>query len=252
MGGEQTDLLWLLEDLEIDFDASSQLAEHVEAYADQLHAALLRRNEMLVDIDAEIDLAMYEGRHERALALADRLTKSRLAIRAVNDQFSQLLATAIPDDKQAAFRETFLQTSYPRVYRRTLAQSSFDDARKLTDLDDSVRQSIEELAASYLLELGELNDRICRAIREEDASRLTQTLQNVIDSMKSDPADGVTIGRATTIADDFRRRQQLDVRYMKSLHAMLSPQQVAKLPRVPELDVTEPVRGEHEIVGTAE
>jgi hypothetical protein len=252
MDGEQTDLLAILAESGITVETPSTLAEHCGSYADQLHAALVRRNEMLADIDAEIDMAMYEGRHERALSLADRITKARLAVRTINEQFAELLASDLPDEAATAFRAAFLHAAYPRVYRETLAARCFKEAAKLTDLTDSVRKSLNELAAGYDLQLGELNQRLRLAIRDQDASELKDTLDRVIAEVNASSEEDVTIGGGNSIAEDFQRRQELDMRSVKSLYAMLLPEQIAKLPRIPELDVSEPVQGSHEIVGSTD
>jgi hypothetical protein len=248
--GERTDLLAVLEEAEIPLDTSGALSEHAESYADQLHAALQRRNELLADIDAQIDLAMYEGRYERALALAERLTKSRLAVRAVNDQFADTFAAALPQEKVGEFRNANLVASYPRVYRATLATRSFAEATKLEDMSADQRTALSELTANYTMELGELNDRLRRAIREQDENDLRTTLESVIKAATAAPEDDISIGGASSIAADFQKRRELDVRYMKSLYGILSPQQVAKLPRVPDADVSERVTGEHSVTGS--
>ena len=47
------------------------------------------------------------------------------------------------------------------------------------------------------------------------------------------------------ITAGFRARQQLDMRTMRSLYALLTAEQRAQLPRMPEVDVAEPVTAEH-------
>ena len=55
-----------------------------------------------------------------------------------------------------------------------------------------------------------------------------------------------------TITDDFRRRRQLDARTLRSLYALLTSRQIAKLPKIPEIDLAEPVTAEHSEGGVDE
>ena len=66
-------------------------------------------------------------------------------------------------------------------------------------------------------------------------------LASMLDGLHDEPRPGVK----RTITDDFRRRRQLDGRTMRSLYGMLTEAQIGKLPKIPEIDLAEPVTAEH-------
>lgn len=243
--GESTDLLAILDDADLSETALEGIAALLESYELQLHAALVRRNGMLEDIDAEIDLALYERDGGRALMLVDRATRARLAIRSLNEQYREMIAGELNDPQAAAFRRSALAAAYPTVYRRTLGEEAFAQAQELDPISENVRIAITALQADYLQQLGRINDRIARTIRDQQPRRLREAIEQAVAELTAAEFPGERSEARDTITDDFRRRQQLDGRTMRSLYGMLTEAQIAKLPKIPEIDLAEPVTAEH-------
>ena len=245
LDGERTDLLAILQRMEFSQDEVKRLAEHLESYELQLHQALVRRNEILADVDAQIDSALYEGKRERALGLADRVTKARMAIRDLNERYAEVIAGRLSGERVPRFRGKVLEMSYPRVYRRTLGRQAFDEALALEGLDADVRATIDARYKSYMLQLDEMNRRLARAIREEQPKELTGSVKRAAAMMEGEAYDLAARDAARReIIEGFRGRRELDVRTMRSVYSMLTAEQRARLPRIPVVDVAEPVTAE--------
>jgi hypothetical protein len=250
--GESTDLLVILDNAELSETALEPIAPLLESYELQLHAALVRRNALLEDIDAEIDLALYERDGDRALMLVDRAIRARTAIRSLNEQYRETIAGEVDDPFAAAFRHSALTASYPSVYRRTLGEEAFAQALQLDSINEDVRIAITALQADYLQQLGRINDRIARTIRAQQPRRMRETIEQAVAELTSEQFPAEHTAARDTITDDFRRRRQLDARTMRSLYSMLTPAQIAGLPPIPEIDLAEPVKAEHSEGGPIE
>ncbi|MDY7107492.1 MAG: hypothetical protein SYC29_02540 [Planctomycetota bacterium] len=243
--GERTDLLAVLEKVETGETTLERIAPLLESYELQLHAALTRRNDLLEDIDAEVDLALYEGDGDRALMLTDRAIRARIAVRALNEQYRDLIAGELSEPQAARFRRAALEVSYPTVYRRTLGEEVFEQVMQFDELGADLRAAVEAMKIDYDQQLGRINDRIARTIRSQQPKHVREAIEQAIaDSAEAAGADDAPTAR-DTIADDFRRRQQLDVRTLRTLYGLLTPGQVAGLPKIPGFDITQPVTAEH-------
>jgi len=243
--GESTDLLAILDDVDLSETALEGIAALLESYELQLDAALIRRNGMLEDMDAEIDLALYEHDGDRALMLVDRATRARLTIRRLNEQYREMIAGELSDPQASAFRRSALAAAYPTVYRQTLGEEAFAQALQLDSISGDVRAAITTLHADYLQQLGRINDRIVRTIRDQQPRRVREAIEQAVAELTAAEFPSERSAAPDTITDDFRRRQQLDARTMRSLYALLTPGQIAGLPKIPEIDLAEPVTAEH-------
>jgi hypothetical protein len=245
LDGESTDLLALVDDLELSDAARAGLADILGAYEQQLHEALVRRNELLEEADAEIDLALYEQRFDRARSVADRVTRARTAVRALNDRTALAIEAALPAPQAGAFRAEALAAAHPRIHRTTLARQAFAAAAALEGLDADVRSSMEELRTAYDDQLRPINERLERTIRREQTGELRRQVERAVASIEDrEIPDDADAGR-DAILGDFRARQQLDLRTMRTLYRMLPPERIAELPKMPVADVADPVTSEH-------
>jgi hypothetical protein len=178
--------------------------------------------------------------------LVDRLTRARLAVRAINEQYLQVVAAKLADQESGRFRRAVLAEAYPSIYRPTLGEEAFEAVGKLTGLNADQLAAIEALRTDYDTHLAEINQRLMRTIRAQQPKRLRESIEHAIAVTEGsdDPIEENSEVR-DTITDDFRRRQQLDARTMRSLYGLLRPEQLAGLPSIPEIDLAEPITSEH-------
>ena len=132
------------------------------------------------------------------------------------------------------FKSEALRRSYPRVYRRTVGQRSFERARDLPDLDAETRSGIAEIEAAYAVERAASDVRLREAIRRYQPKETRQAIER-IEAMMSGDEVSMDIGHEhdDPIHKAFKKRSNLDERFMKQLHALLTPQQIEQLPKLP-------------------
>jgi hypothetical protein len=240
--GESTDLVGILDGLEVETDDPAALVEAVDAYELRLHQALLRRDELLESADGEIDAALFAGDGREALRWADRTSRARAAVRAINDEFTSVIASALVSPGAETFRQRALEASYPRVYRATIADQAFAAVEAITTLDDATRSAVGELHAAYAEQAALLAPRIQRAVQTGEAAELRHEIEGVIDLIESGGAVSAGSAPSELIAEAFQQRQALDARTMRTLYAIVPAEHRSGLPPVPVTEVGDPVR----------
>jgi hypothetical protein len=234
LSGEKTDLVKVLDSIELSDEARTDVAESEHAYTLALHDALVRRNAYVEDATQRVDQAIQAGEIDKALSIIDRATELRMAVRNINQQYANAIAEELSDDSGTAFRERVQRVSYPRVYRRNRGLRAFERARALEGLEEDTLLSILDLETAYRRELEATNRQIRQTIdrHEPDEPR------HAVESLKEQLAGGAPqmhfVGDASNpIRQAFSKRSDLDERYMEQLYALLSPEQVAELPKRP-------------------
>jgi hypothetical protein len=240
LDGERTNLLRIVDDFPLDEEQREAVAEALESYELELHQALVARNEFLTEAQAKIDKAIEEGRFAGAISAADKASRLRVAVRGVNEQYAETITGRLGGDTGKAFRNRVLLESYPRVYRTTRGQNTFRAAARIEGLDEEVRAAIQELHAAYTTELDAANERLRQAIHRHQPREARQMLENIRTMME----EGGTMSLGDEddpVRQEMRKRSQLDERYMKQVHALLTPEQVERLPQLPSQIKREPI-----------
>ncbi|MHC4785873.1 MAG: hypothetical protein ACYTE6_07890, partial [Planctomycetota bacterium] len=232
LDGERTNLLQIVDSLGLDQEQQEAVAEALDAYELQLHEALVARNAFIREAQSKIDKAIEAGRFAGAISTVDQASRLRVAVRGVNEQATDAIAGRLGPDTAETFRAEVLRQSYPRVYRSTRGQQAFGGARGLEGLADEVRSAADELEKAYTTEIEAANERLRQAIHRHqprEARRMIERIRSMLEE-----------GEPMAIEDDedpvreaMRRRSQLDERYMKQLYALLTPEQVGVLPKLP-------------------
>jgi hypothetical protein len=242
LDGERTDLLAVIEAMGVTEDERRSMADVLEGYELRLHEALVRRNELLEEVDTRIDEALWEGHGREALVWVDRVTRARTAVRSVNDETVILIAERLEPEDAASFHERVLETFHPQIYGETIGERAFDAVGGLDGLDPTTHASIAEMHEAYRREIDVLNERLRRTTRREQAESLRRSIESVLAMMEGEPPSldtAAALDEELTAA--FRRRQALDARTMRTLYAVLPPDRREGLPRIPVTDIAEPV-----------
>ena len=239
LDGERTDLLAILDRLDLTDADAEAVAEEAEAYELLLHEALTRRNAYLVDANAKVDRALGEDKPDRALSIVDRAARLRVAVRNANGQFTQRITARLSDEAARSFRDRVRRASYPRVYRPTPAQRAFEAVDGLDGLDPEAWLNIVDLETAYRSELDNLNEQIRRVIDKHQPREPRRSIERLV-SM-TDRAEMFFDADDDPIREAFGKRAKLDESYVKRLHDLLTPEQVAKLPKLPSRERRQPM-----------
>lgn len=232
LDGERTDLTLIA----AGFDAADQqqaFPDRLAEYELALHQALLERNAYIADANSRLDEAIQDGKAAKALAIVDQATRLRVAVRSVNERYADLIGQQMTAQDGAAFRRSFLKNAYPRVYRRTRANKALQAILKLDELDADTLAAANALADAYNAELEPANERLREAIHRYQPAESRRMVERLSAMM-----EGGTMSFGSHDEDDpihaaFQRRTDLDERFMKQCYALLTPEQVADLPKLP-------------------
>jgi hypothetical protein len=240
LDGERTDLLRIVENLDLDESEQRAVAETLEAYELQLHEALVARNAFVGEAQSKVDKAIEEGRFSGAISTVNQASRLRVAVRGVNEQFTDTITGRLDPGTGKAFQSRVRLESYPRVYRMTRGQKSFAAARRLDGLDDDVHTAIDAIEDAYAAELKTANERLREAIHRHQPREARQMIER-IQAMMEDGEPMSIGGDDDPIRAATRKRTDLDERYMKQLYALLTPEQVKTLPKLPSQISRDPI-----------
>ena len=206
----------------------------MESYEIALDRALVDRNEFVAEAPAKMDKAMQSGEFDKALSVVDRATRKRVAVRTVNEQFTETIAGKLLSETAQAFRTEVHRQSYPRAYRKTSGQKTFELVQKMSGVDEDTRASFDALQENYQVELVIANERIREAIHRYEPKETRRSIERVQKMMESG-GGMMQIGGDDDdpIRAAITKRRALDERFMKQIHALLTTEQVATLPKLP-------------------
>lgn len=239
LDGERTNLLKVVEKLGLDEIEQEAISQQLYDYEVSLHNALVARDAYLNDAGEAVDKAMESGDPDKALSVVDRGTAFRVAVRTVNEQFTDTIAARLSAPNDARLPQLVRRASYPRVYRRTRAQKAFDAAGSLGGLDEETRTGIDELQEAYAEGLEVINERLRRTIHKHQPLQSRRPIEHTKEIMSGKAA--VFNPGDDPIRSAFRKRSKYDERFMKQLYAMFTLEQVATLPKLPSQTRREPI-----------
>jgi hypothetical protein len=241
LDGERTDLLVVADGLDLTEQQREDVAEMLETYEIELDDALRERNEYIQTVTSKLDEAIQNRDFTRALSLVDAATRRRVAVRGVNDRHTEGLAVKLGEEDGSTFKREALRRSYPRVYRRTVGQRSFERAHDLEDLDAETRSGIAEIEAAYAVERAAGNERLRETIHRYQPKEKRQSIERIAAMMSGDELS-MDMGHQhdDPIHKAFKKRTNLDERFMKQLHTLLTPEQIEQLPDLPSQRKHEP------------
>ena len=232
LDGERADLFKLLGRLDLDESQRETMAGVLNDYELALHAALVQRNAFLEEANRKLDEAIGTGRYDDALDVLDRGARLRIAVREINRQYADLLASKVAPASAEQLRTKAREVFHPRIYRHTTAQKAFKQARALPDLDAEMPARIDELEAAYAAERAAIDEQLRQTVLQHQPKEPRRSIQRLRAMIEGEviepfrPADD-------PIRAAFGRRQAFDERYMEQLYGLLGPEQVEKLPPLP-------------------
>ncbi len=228
LDGERTNLLEIAEALELEEIDDEAVAQELESYDFALHDALVARNEFLAGVHQRIDEAIQKGDKDKALTIVDKAATLRVAVRDVNERFTDSLAARLSTPEAEVLQRKALEVSYPRVYRPTRAQKAFKAARELPGLDPDVLAGIAAIAAAYETDLDMANERLRRTIRKHQPTEPRHMVEQM--ASMADAGGHIVLDQPDDpIRDAFKARRDLDERYLKQLDGFLTEEQRAAM-----------------------
>jgi hypothetical protein len=232
LSGERIDLFLVLKDADVSAEEVPDLGDVLALYADELDRALVARNEVLQTSTNEIRQAMMAGDADKAESVASRASRVRIQVRTVNDRYADTIVALLGETEAAErFRRTYRTRAFARIYRPTPMQRTFQVAREMDGLDEEILAQVILLEEAYHLDLDRTNERIVSITRREEPRRRVERFSRMMSRFRGDRGEGQRERPRDPIAEVFEERDELDDRYRQQLEAILSPEQMAALPK---------------------
>jgi len=229
LSGESVDLVKLVDAQKLSETEMQQLATVIEAYELELDSALRQRDAYLTDTDKKIDAFIAAHKPDQAIDIAERAAALRVAVRSANHRHAEQLASAMPAEQGVEFRAATQMAFYPSIPKQTRGQKLFASALKLEGLSPETVAAIDALESSYENELASLHQQLRAAIDREEPLQRKRSLENLKRSMNNEPM--VEPNHEDPIQTLGGRRLALDDRYREQVTGLLTPEQVAVLPK---------------------
>lgn len=234
LSGEGVDLFLVVAETGLEGEA---LEEVLDAYSIDLDVVLRARDTFMESSGLERMYAFMTRDTDAVVAIAEEEARKRVAVRSVNDRYSDTIYATIlqegDETSASTFNEAFRRRAYDRIFAPTFAERSFAAARELEDLTPEVREAIEEFAGAYMVELAAKNGELVYATRLAEPGQDAARMRRIAERMASGERGGFRGGddEDDPIRALYQSRSELDDRYRASLESVLTPEQIEQLPQ---------------------
>lgn len=224
--GERLDLLIVLRELNLSEDQSNELAPLMESYEIELDKSLRKREASAKNARGKLFDSIKDNTPATAISVTERELALRKVVRDVNERYIGIFSAALPDDLSKSFIEKVQMRTFARVYRPTRGQRIIKAAKEIEGLALENLQAIEQLEVDYLIELLTINENLVRLIKAQEPADILYKVKAA-----QARATGVKLDKPTNQTnDEFKKRRDLDQRYITKLEDLLTPEQYASLP----------------------
>ena len=240
LSGEGTNLLLALDEAQLPQASLDAARKVLDEYELALDAALKSREDTLDATEPQMLKAIVSANDREAMAAVDRQLSARRQVRDVNDTFVERISATMPAGDGAKFTNAAMAQSYRRVYREDQATRAFVAALAMEGLDPTVATGLAEMQATYAQELAQWNSRLIAAIRKEEPVQRRSEIERVVGMMSG--TRGMMFGPGgfgndgpNPVNDMFDQRAEYINATVERIKSMLTPEQIAALPRGREM-----------------
>ncbi len=215
----QVDLVACLQELKLSSESGEEFDETVIRYEIAMDRELSQVFAFLLEmIDRGPEIMMGQDEDEM-MEMMEKFFGWVHAMRAINKEHARKLGSLLSGPDRERFEDEARRRAFPRVYAESDAARAIGVARRFADLSDEQGERIEELRVRHAAQLAAANQRWASAI-DEEAEDMD------FESMMMEFMDG---GESES-AKAERARDELDERFRKRLEAILTPEQIERLP----------------------
>lgn len=221
MSGERVDLFKIVEKAELSEDAKTTIAPILDLYEQDLDRELVARAAFQKDNMSKFGDLFGSGDTKAMQDLFDKGKELSLHVRDVNRRYARQVQDLAPEDKKALIATEFKKQSYPRVFQQTRASRTLDAALAIKDLSEEQKTGLAALKESYTRDLDAVSTEMVAAT---DKMETTITVESMMSMFRNGGDDG-------PMGDLNRKRAALNRKTEDAAKKVLTPEQIAKLPK---------------------
>lgn len=222
---ERLDLFKCVRDSGLSPQAQKKAKISLNKYGPELHEALTKRQSIL-EISPEAALNSMLKDMKAPLINPDELSRSRIAIRDINRNFIEAIASSINSQEGNNFKDEAYLKAYPRIFRDTPAERFIESTLRLESIDEATKQLIREIENRYLIDLSILNDKLISKTEEKE-----QEEQIIRERNKESRKKGEPVERVPNLTKDlFVERRERGKKAVDEIKALLGQEAFDDLP----------------------
>ncbi len=214
------DLIAALRDGEIDARQTPSLDEELREYELAMDRELVKISRFVDDLMEGGAAIVSDPFSQDAQELMGSYFKHAKEIRRINKEHARRIGAMLEPQARASFEDLVRRRAFPQIFRETPTQRALAVAAGLEDLTAEQRAGIEQIRRQYERERASIDDRWMRAQDEYDDSFSFEDLMM-----------GGGMAPGSPVFDAMNDRRALDRDFRERLEAILTPEQIERLPR---------------------
>lgn len=239
LGGEDVDLIVLVEDAGLTDEDRARIAPLLDQWAVEIDLALTSRQSVIEPLQREMFEKM--GDRDAVAKIWEQGTKKRLVVRDVNERTIAALRAELGPELGDALHAAYMKRAFPLAFEPTRAHKMFEAVRTFGRLTPEQAPVIDDLETQFLTRLDALSNRLIDAIRKEELE-----LPPFIANMR--PANDGRGGRNVEVVLSgapfgpeqygglLKERFDLSRNVMMQIESVLTPAQKESLPAIDMTD----------------
>ena len=225
LSGETVDVMSLVDQQDYDDQTLVSLLPILSQWDEQVTAALERRDDHMVEHQGSLMTAMRTMDTGAGLSVMKEQANLAEAVRDINDSSVQDIVLVLPEDLGSKFDRIAKERGYPRIFRPTRVDRSFQAAMELDELEPDILNAMIELYEAFKLEVQYANEQIYSATHrwesQEQLDRMNRFAERMTGGSSERPESPIRK------AQDDRRK--IEDNYLEQLKLLLTPEQLEAL-----------------------
>lgn len=221
MSGERLDVIRLVDEADLPPVVRAEAELVLEQYTLALDRALVRRQEVQEDAMRQAGELFRSGDMDQAQGLLEKARSASTEVRDLNRKYARQIEALLPDDHRGSWQAAVKRASFPQIYRPSMAARSFEAAAGFADLDETQKDALAAMRASYERDVSSVNDRLAAAQEESEGAI---TVREIMRRGRGGAEEG-------PMGELRRERRDLDRSALDNLRKLLRPEQIERLPQ---------------------
>ncbi|MGA0287445.1 MAG: hypothetical protein ACO3P9_01425 [Phycisphaerales bacterium] len=230
LSGEGLDLVAVLARVQVPPQVLEAIAPTIDQYETDLDRALLARAQRMDSLQPAVREAMQEMNFQRGLQIMEQIMAARIEVRSAQERGLEAIASALPEEFSATFRQEALEQAFPKVYGPNSTISFIAAAKAIEDLTPEQLEGIEAIERDYLAQLEVLNARMRELYRIEEPQEPQRRFERILQRQQGESPRRRTSGEPEAIRTVRGEREELGRRTREAILALLTPDQSTRLP----------------------
>ena len=226
LSGESIDLYTIFRTLRMPYEAEEAADPLLVQYELELDQVLEARRQRMDSLQEEMKEAMTSMDFDKGLDATEKIMKSRVAVRRVQDAWIDRISAELPPEFGTTFRRNALERGYPKAFRPTAIPRLVESVRSDPTLSSDQILALNDIEARFNAALTALEQQMVDTIREIEPGEARRRVERLIARRKGERVD-----REPSEVDKLvAKKNDLVDKTRREILAILTPEQTNELP----------------------